>query len=43
MRERPELFHARFDITKRQALGHRDTDPLQDTSWTLHVKTHSGG
>ncbi|KAE9021740.1 hypothetical protein PF010_g993 [Phytophthora fragariae] len=37
MRERPELFHARFVITKRRALGH------QDTSWTLHVKTYSGG
>ncbi|KAE8905361.1 hypothetical protein PF003_g10278 [Phytophthora fragariae] len=41
MREHPELFHARFDI-KRRTLDHRDTDPSQDTSWTLRVKTHSG-
>ncbi|KAE8893011.1 hypothetical protein PF003_g22940 [Phytophthora fragariae] len=43
MHERPELFHARFDTTKRPTLDHRDTDPLQDTSWALHVKSHSGG
>ncbi|KAE8876122.1 hypothetical protein PF003_g39781 [Phytophthora fragariae] len=43
MRERQELFHVRFDITKRRALGHRDTEPSQDTSWTLHVKRHSSG
>ncbi|KAE9006458.1 hypothetical protein PR003_g29209 [Phytophthora rubi] len=43
MRVCPELFHARFDIIKRRALGHRDTDSSQDTSWTLHLKTYSGG
>ncbi|KAE8886858.1 hypothetical protein PF003_g28928 [Phytophthora fragariae] len=43
MRERPELFHTRFDSTKRRTLGHRDTDPSHGTSWTLLVKRDSGG